>query len=158
MRALKFASLIVVLLICQTGVLPHLAFLGVTPDLVLVAVIIFAVLGKKEEAVLFAALGAGGQDLLSQGWFLQTILKVAVAAVIANFRDEFGGDEYNLAAGLVALVTPLYLLLELGCLFFISGREIGPGYILSKLIAGTIYNLIMVPLLYPLLRRLSDAG
>jgi rod shape-determining protein MreD len=157
MRALQFSLLIIALLTLQTVVVPHLAFLGVTPDLVLVVVIILAVLGKKTEAALFAACAAFGQDLLGRGWYLETVLKVALAAVIANFRDEFGGDEYNLAAGLVAVVTPLYLLLETGILFFLAGREISPGYILIKLAAGTVYNLLFVPLFYPWLRRIADA-
>jgi len=156
MRALQFAVLLIGLLVLQTTVAPHLAFLGVTPDLVLVAVIILAVLGQKEQAVLFAAAAALGQDLLGQGGYLATILKVAFTAVIANFRDELGGDEYNLAAGLVALVTPFYLLLELGALFFFHGREISPNFVLLKLTAGTVYNLLLVPILYPLLRRLAD--
>jgi rod shape-determining protein MreD len=157
MRAIHFALLLLSLLLLQTVVVPRLAFLGVTPDLILVAVIIFAVLGKKEEAMIFAALAACGQDLLGRGWFLETVLKVTLTAVIANFRAEFGGDEYNLAAGLVALITPLYLLLELGVPLLLYGRGVDPRFVLLQLIAGTIYNLLMVPLLYPLVRRLVNA-
>jgi rod shape-determining protein MreD len=157
MRSLKLALLIVALLTLQTTVLPRLSFLGVTPNVVLVAVVIVAVLGKREEAVIFAALAGLGQDLLSRGGYWQTVGSVLISALITNFRAELRGDSYALAAGLVVLLTPLLLLVEFGALLFFQGRGVSLAYVALLLTAGTIYNLLFVPILYPLLREITGA-
>lgn len=157
MRGLKYLVLVLGVLTVQHVILPRLSFLGVTPDLVLVAVIIYSVLGRETPATVFAAVLAFGQDLYARGGYWNMALKVLISAVISNFKAEFMGDEYALAALLVMVISPLYLLAELLVMTLLLDRQVSLAYAAIKLVAGTIYNLLLVPLLFPLLKELTSA-
>ena len=62
-----------------------------------------------------------------------------------------------LTAGLVALFTPVQLIIEgLIIYFFLAGR-FSPVYFIFKLICATLYNLMLVPLIFPVVKELNRA-
>lgn len=154
MRLIKIIIYIIASLVVQTVVAPRLNFFGVTPDLILVSVIIYAVLEEQGPAALFAAASGCLQDILTAGAYFNFILKVIVAGAVGALRDEFSGDEYSLAAGALAVVTPLLLLLEAAVLALFYDRRPDIPYLLFRMAAGTVYNLLMVPLLFPIIKEL----
>jgi hypothetical protein len=158
MLVIRLGSLLAGLLLLQTVILPHFAFWGVIPDVILVAVIIFAVLDDKGRSPLFAAGAALGQDFLARGGYWQVLVCVLVSALISVFRDRFLGEDQPLAVWLVAMISPLYALVEAAVIILLLGGAIAPGYFILKITAGTIYNLLFVPLLFSPLKRMTDAG
>ncbi len=155
MRFIKLAGYVVAVIVLQTVVFARLNFLGVMPDLVLVSVIAFAVAGERVPSNLFAAGLAWLQDLLSAGFYLNTVIKLIVNNVIVAVKDNYSGDAYSLAAGLVALFTPLQLVVEGLVVYFFLGGSFSPGYFVFRLVAGTIYNLILVPPVFSVVRELA---
>jgi rod shape-determining protein MreD len=156
MRALKIGLYLGAVFLLQTVILPRFSFLGVVPDLVLVTVVFYAVLLERTPATLLSALAGFLQDVLTAPFYLNTIVKTVAASAVSTFRARFIGDEYTLIAGLVALCTPLSVLAEVLTLHFIFQREFSLWSCLFRLVAGTVYNLILVPLLYPLVRVILD--
>ncbi|MCU0641697.1 MAG: rod shape-determining protein MreD [Candidatus Margulisbacteria bacterium] len=156
MRGAKLALVLVALLIGQTVIAPRFSFLGITPDLVLVTVIVFSVLGRRDEGLAFSVLAGLGRDLVSRGGYWHTVLLVLISTLIVNFREELKSDEYALTAGLVAFCCPLYFLVEALIIWFSSGQGLAMELVIRQLTAGTIYNLLLVPLCFPLLRRIID--
>jgi len=154
MRFVKLAGYIIAVLVLQTVVFARLNFLGVMPDLVLVSVIAFAVAGERVPSNLFAAGLAWLQDLLSAGYYLNTIVKLVVNNIIVAVRDNYSGDDYSLTAGLVALFTPLQLIAEALIVYFFLAGRFSPAYFAFKLVAATLYNLLLVPLVFPVVRGL----
>jgi rod shape-determining protein MreD len=154
MRPLKLILYLLLVVVVQTVVFARLNFFGVSPDLILVAVICFAVLDKGRTAVLFA--GASGliQDIMSFGLYINTITKVVIASLVTVMEESLLGDDYSMVASLVAVFTPLSLLVEAAALYLFAGRGLALSYFALRVVLGTLYNLILVPICLPLTRRL----
>lgn len=156
MRAFKVGLYFSVVLLLQTVLSPHFSFLGVGPDLILVTVVIYAVLLDRTPATFWSALGGFLQDVLSFPGCLNTIIKTIVGASVGAIRERFIGEEYSLIIGLVAFFTVFSVLAESLTIHYLWHRDFSPGYFLGRLIAETAYNLILVPLFYPLARVTLD--
>jgi len=154
MRFLKLAAYILAVIILQTVIFPRLSFMGVYPDLILVSVIAFAVLAERNSATLFSGSLAFLQDISSAGIYLNTIVKVIVSNVVCSLKEEFMGNEYSLTAGLVAALTPLILITQAGILYFFFEKNLSWSYLIFSMAATTVYNLLMVPLLFPVVKRM----
>jgi len=158
MRFFKTVLYILAVLVLQTVVFPRLNFMGVIPDLFLVSVVAFAVLAERTPATnhdgswpvtLFSAFSAFLQDVLSTGIYFNTILKVVIGNVVCSIKERFIGDEYFLAAGMVLIFSPLYLFLTDGVIHFHF------LYFVFRVVATTIYNLLMVLLLFPIVKVIA---
>ena len=156
MRFLKLAAYILAVIVLQTVIFPRLSFMGVYPDLILVSVIAFAVLAERNAATLFSGSLAFLQDVFSAGIYLNTIVKVIVSNAVCSLKEEFMGNEYSLTAGLVAALTPLIILTQAGILFFFFEKDLNWPYLVFSLAATTLYNLLMVPLLFPVVKRIAS--
>ena len=156
MRALKISLYLGAVLLLQTVLLPRFSFFGVVPDLVLVTVVFYAVLLERTPATLLSALIGFLQDVLTWPFYLNTIIKTVAGAAVQTLRERFVGDEYTLIVGLVALLTPLSVLVEGATLHFVFQREFSLFYFVFRLVAETLYNLLLVPLLYPLVQVTLD--
>lgn len=146
MRYLKILLYLLAVLLLQTVVLPRLNFFGVIPDLFLVSAIVFAVLEERTPATLFSASAGFIQDLFSAGVYFNTIVKIMASNLVSSIKEEFMGDEYQLATVLVVLFTPAILIIE-GLL-----NAPAPYYFVFRMIATTLYNLLVFPLAYKVLK------
>lgn len=155
MRWLQIILFMLALIVVQTTLLARLNFFGVTPDLVLVAVVIYAVLNPRPFSNVFAAGSGLIQDVLSTGVYINTLVKIILSNIVCNLKENFSGDEYQLILGLVMVSTPAVIVLEALFHLLVLKQSFSPYYFIFRLVAGTGYNLLSVPLLYPLLRRLS---
>ena len=147
MKVLKTFFYFFSILLLQTIILPSFKYFGIVADLVLVSVIIFAVLEEDLKVLLIVAAVAGFmQDLCSFGIYFNLLSKVIVALFVYEIRERYFGDEYSLVALLVFLVTPFLILIQ-GLLFLATLEWF-------KVVVATVYNLLMVPILWPVLRRI----
>jgi rod shape-determining protein MreD len=119
---------------------------NIFPDLALVAVIIYAVLDEKEESIFFAAAAGFVQDILSVGFFVNTISKTLMAMAAGMINERFSGDKNELIVLLIALGTPLVMLVE--------GWSLGHFPDLTRILFTTFFNLCLVPFLLPLIRKI----
>lgn len=143
------------IIVLQTVVLARLTLFGFAPDLILVSVIIFAVLGGGNRATLFAAGSGLIQDILCFGVYLNVIMKVVVASAVSLIKDSFLGNEYALIFGLVAVFTPGTLIAEGMFYSFILGRQVFLPHLFLIIIITTILNLIVVPILLYFMRQIA---
>jgi rod shape-determining protein MreD len=151
---LKILLYLLAVLLLQTVVLPRLNFFGVIPDLFLVSAIVFAILEERTPATFFSAAAGFIQDIFSFGAYLNIVVKVMASNIVSSLKEEFMGDEYQLAAGLVALFTPAILIMEGLFFYFWSAEVSAPLYFIFRLIAATLYNLLVFPLVYKALKRI----
>jgi rod shape-determining protein MreD len=155
MRLLLSGLYILIIILLQTVVFSRINLWGVVPDLVLVSVILFAVQNGEKKSALFAAAGGFLQDVLSFGIYINTILKVVVAALVGAVKESFMGNEYYFVAVLVAVFTPLSMLAEAGVLLVFLDKQIELYPLFLNMAIATLYNLVLVPILFPLVKRLS---
>lgn len=156
MRLIKLAIFLLFITACQTVILPRLNIFGVIPDLFTVSLIIFAVLQPREPATFFAAASGLIQDILLAGFYINLIVKVLISNLVSSIREEFVGDEKMLAVGLVALISAGLVCVYQGYWLFVLQAGFGPLHFLFQLIASPLLNMIFVPLLYPIIKRIVD--
>jgi hypothetical protein len=154
MYRLRIGIYLLIVLVLQTVVFTRLNLFGVSPDLVLVSIVIVAVLDKWQNALSFAAIGAFFQDIFSYGLYINLILKVLMCAVISGLKENLWGGQSSMAVLLVLTCTPLIMLTEGLILFFFFGRPFFFSRLLLNIILATAYNLALIPLLFPILRNL----
>lgn len=157
MRFFKLLIYVLGVAVLQTVIFSRLSFLGVTPDLILVSVVAFAVLEERSPATFFSAALGFTQDLFSSGIYLNVIIKAVVSNVISSVKEGFMGDEYGFTAGMVAVFTPLCLLLEGLALSLVFQKQYDPAFIIFKMAAATIYNLLLVPVIFPAVKWATHA-
>ena len=155
MRWIRIGLYVLLILVLQTVVFARLNFWGAVPDLVLVSVIIFAILDKNQKSTLFAAGSSFLQDILGYGIYINTITKVLVSSLTSIIKESFIGDEYSLAALLVAVFTPLTLTVEGLILYLFFDKQFEAYAFVITVLITTVYNLIMVPVFLPVIRKLS---
>ena len=143
------------ILVLQTVIFPRFSFYGVMPDLVLVSVIAFAVFNERTPATVFSGAAGFLQDILSAGPYLNTVIKVLVCSVVGMAKERFMGDEYPMLAALVAIFTPLIVLAQWLMLYFLFGKHLDCSRLFFFILAGTLYNILMVPILVPAVRWVS---
>jgi rod shape-determining protein MreD len=152
MRFVKIAFFLLSVVVLQTVAAARLNFLGVLPDLILVSVIIFAVLEEETPAVVLAALFGFAQDLLACGIYVNTLLKTLLCLVISIIKERFSGEATSLIYGLTAAVSPLFIIIS-GMLQLAGGARLDLFYFIFTLLAGTLYNLLLLPFLLPIVRE-----
>ncbi len=157
MTLLLASIYILVVLIFQTVIFARLNLFGVVPDLVLVSVIIFSVFNNQQRSAIFSA-GAGLlQDLLSFGIYLNTILKVLISLIVNLLKENFMGNEFVFSVILVVVFTPLSRLFEVGILYFFGRSQFDCYSIITNTILATVYNMLFIPILFPIIKRISHA-
>lgn len=157
MKFLKFGLLIVVMLILQTTLLPRLNLWGSVPNLFLIGVVVLAAREKLVASYGLAIAGGLLLDFFSVGPYWQTLALVLAAASTIILKDKFVGDDLELVAGFCAGLTLVWLLAEALVLIVGFGQQINLFYLCLKLVLTTIYNLILLFILFPLFKRLADA-
>ncbi|MEA3493200.1 MAG: rod shape-determining protein MreD [Candidatus Margulisiibacteriota bacterium] len=148
---------ILVVLMFQAVIFARLNLFGVVPDLILVSVIIYSVFNSQQRSAIFSA-GAGLlQDLLSFGVYFNTIVKVLVSLVVNLLKENFMGNEFVFSVVLVVVFTPLSRLFEIGILYFFGRARFDCYFIITNAILATVYNMLFVPVLFPIVKRISHA-
>lgn len=155
MNLLFIGIYILVVLIFQTVIFARLNLFGVVPDLVLVSVIIFSVFNSQQRSAVFSA-GAGFlQDILCFGVYLNTIVKVVTSLFVNLLKENFMGNEFTFSVILVVVFTPLSRLFEAGVLYLFGMGQFDHYTIIANTILATGYNMLFVPVLFPVIKRIS---
>jgi rod shape-determining protein MreD len=129
--------------------MPHLAIMGVKPDLMLLMVISWSLLRGAQEGMIWALVGGMGLDLVSGAPFgTSTVILVALSLLaglgeLSVFRTRIA---LPLIATLIAtLAYDLFFLL----LLYAEGRSIAWTDSLTKVaLPSTLVNVLLSPFVY----------
>lgn len=155
-RAGLFALLILTAALLQTTAFSRLTLFGVSPDLMLVVVISFALLeGPSTGAAVGFSGGLLRDLLLDSPKGLTGLSYLLVGYVIGSLRPYVQSNSVFVPAGGVLVGslagTGLYQVL-----LVLLGRSALPLGNAVRIIALTsVYNTLLVPFVYPLIRRVS---
>lgn len=97
------------------------------------------------------------QDVLSFGIYLNTIVKIVISLIVNLLKENFMGNEFIFSVILVVVFTPLSRLFEVGILYFFGGSQFDYYSIIVNTILATVYNMLFVPVLFPIVKRISHA-
>ncbi len=139
--------------IVQGALLARLHFFGASPNLLLVVVVCWSLLRSVPEGLLWAFAGGLGVDLVAGLPLGMTALALMPTCFLAGLgRSRVFAGSLTLPMLLVALATPLFGWLNL---LILQARGLPvdwAGATLRVIVPELILNLLLVPVVYPLLR------
>lgn len=154
MLFLLLSLYVLLITVLQTVVFSRLQIFGVSPDLFLVSVIICAALDKGGRSFGFALVLGLIKDLLSFGSYFNVVTKLLVAAMINLSKEKFVWNKFLLCLSFVLVISPALFAIE--GIMIMSNRvnEIIWAQFIFKTFIATIYNLLAVFMLYPLVKKI----
>ena len=152
-RQIFLFIVVMVAFVLQISVMPQFKLFGVQPDLILVVAIVVAVQDGPVEGAVVGFLGGMLQDIASpQVMGVSALTKTLAAFAAGMLKDFFMTYSILLPVLLVFLLSIAELLLHQGVLV-VLGQEQLPPVRAGALFAISLYNVIAVLIVYPLLRR-----
>lgn len=158
-RFLTLTAVIVVALLAQTTVFADVRLLGARPELMYLLTIVFALLeGPSSGAITGFASGMAQDFLLNQPKGITALTLTLVGYAVGLLRQYIVSPSPILPALMVAGGTFGGVLFN-GVVSFLLGQfDITVLYLLRVAALAAVYNAILTPLLYPLLRRLAEGS
>ena len=158
-RTLLLAAVIVTSLLLQTTVFADLRLLGARPELLYLVTIVFAFLdGPSAGAVTGFASGMAEDFLLDQPKGITALTLTLLGYVVGLLRQYVVSPSPLFPVVLVAGGTFAGVLFY-GVVSFLLGQLAVPVLYLVRMAAlSAVYNAILTPLLFPLLRRAVEAS
>lgn len=139
----------------QSALFSRLIILGVFPDILLVSIVVFSVILPYQKGLMLSGLAGFLQDISSNFMYFNLFFKAIISTLINVVKDNYDADPLQLAFICVAVVTPLSLLIEVVVLNLIFGSHINIIFLIKSMFLKTIYNLILTPFIYNLLKNFS---
>ncbi len=151
-----------VIALAQTTWLEAIRVAGVTPDLVLLLVVYFAIAEGEERAMYTGALGGLFCDIIRDASLGHHILALVIAGfVIGHISRRLITEHPAIKAGLVFIASVLYGLLYTGILYVQTPQIGAVNTIAAHVIPAAFYTALVTPLLFYLLdwsfRRVQPA-
>jgi len=144
---------VTVAFVLQLSVMPQFKLLGIQPDLILVVAIVVAVQDGPVEGAVVGFLGGMLLDIASPQVMGVSAFTKALAAFLAGvLKDFFMTYSALLPVLLIFLLSFFELMLHQGVLV-VLGQEQLPPVRAGALFAVSLYNIMAVLIIYPLLRR-----
>jgi rod shape-determining protein MreD len=158
-RTLLLAAVIVTSLLLQTTVFADLRLLGARPELLYLVTIVFAFLdGPSAGAVTGFASGMAEDFLLDQPKGITALTLTLLGYVVGLLRQYVVSPSPLFPVVLVAGGTFAGVLFY-GVVSFLLGQlAVSVPYLVRVAALSAVYNAILTPLLFPVLRRAVEAS
>jgi rod shape-determining protein MreD len=158
-RVLSITAIVVTALLLQSTVFADLKLLGVRPELMYLVTIIIAILEGPREGMVVGFFGGMAQDFLlnqPKGITALTLTLVGYAAGLA--RQYIVSPSPLLPTLLVATGTALGVAFYQVVAFLLGQLEEPLSYGVRVTLLSALYNAILTPILYPLIRRVVEGS
>jgi len=158
-RFLTLTVVIVIALLAQTTVFADVRLLGARPELMYLLTIVFALLEGPSSGAISGFAGGMAQDfLLNQPKGITALTLTLVGYAVGLLRQYIVSPSPILPVLMVAGGTFAGVLFY-GVVSFLLGQfDSTLPYLVRVAALAAVYNAILTPLLYPLLRRLAEGS
>ncbi len=157
MRTIILGGILLIVLVLQVTVLPHLPLFGVWPDLLLLFTIAFSLLRGADEGKWFGLVAGLIADLFLSRWFgLQALIKMLAGYSVGWFAGKFFADHLG-----VPMVMAFVCVTAQEFVLYIATRSSGGlpwqiGWFFSSIWPWIlVYSLALMPWIYRLMLRLN---
>jgi rod shape-determining protein MreD len=156
-RSLLLAVVIVTALLLQTTVFADLRLLGARPELLYLVTIVFAFLdGPSAGTVAGFTSGMAEDFLLDQPKGITALTLTLLGYVVGLLRQYVVTPSPLFPVLLVAGGTFLGTLFYGVVSFLIGELQVSTAYLLRVAVLSALYNALLTPLLFPVLRRVVE--
>ncbi len=160
MRTIILGGVLLITLVLQVTVLPHLPLFGIWPDLFLLLTIAFSLLCGSGEGKWFGLAAGLISDLFLGRWFgVQALLKMLVGYSVGWFAGKFFVDHLGVPIVMTVICVTLQELL-----LYLMARSSGGlpwqlGWFFSSVWPWVlVYSVVLTPLVYKAMLRVNPSG
>jgi len=157
-RVVSWAALILTALLLQSVVFARFQLAGAKPELVYLLTIVLAFLEGPSSGAVAGFAGGMAQDfLLNQPKGITALTLTLVGYTVGTLRQYVSSPSPLLPVLLVGGATAVGVLFN-GIVSFLLGQfDFGLGYLLRVSVLSGIYNALLTPLLFPVIRRVAES-
>ena len=155
---MSWAALILTALLLQSVVFARFQLAGAKPELVYLLTIVLAFLEGPSSGAVAGFAGGMAQDfLLNQPKGITALTLTLVGYTVGTLRQYVSSPSPLLPVLLVGGATAVGVLFN-GIVSFLLGQfDFGLGYLLRVSVLSGIYNALLTPLLFPVIRRVAES-
>ena len=158
-RVLLVGLVIITALVLQSTLFAQLRLLGVRPELLYVVTIVFALLeGPNEGAVVGFVSGMMQDFLLHEPKGITALTLTLVGYAVGTGRRLIVSPSPLVPTMVVALGTATGLAFYEITAFLLGSFDESPAYGVKVALLTALYNAMLTPIVYPLLRRVSEGS
>ena len=145
---LTLICILFIITIFQTAVIPHLAVLGVTPDLFLIFTVFYSLNVEVKRGAIVNWVCGILKDIFSLGIFgISSFLLVLMGYIIGSAR-EFVFKEHPLTQVLITLLSSIFYGLCYLLFFLIFFEDVKLTGMVQKTVFSALYSAAISPLLF----------
>ncbi|HVM12186.1 MAG TPA: rod shape-determining protein MreD [Actinomycetota bacterium] len=158
-RSLAWTAVVVTALLLQSTAFAQIKLLGAKPELMYLLTVVIAMLeGPASGTISGFAAGMGQDFLLHQPKGITALTLTLLGYVVGMIRQYIVTPSPALPVVLVAAATFVGVLFY-GLLSFLLGQlTVGFLFLLRTAFLSAIYNAVLTPILYPVIRRVAEAS
>jgi rod shape-determining protein MreD len=158
-RALSLAAVILTALLLQTTVFGDVKLLGARPELMYLVTIVFALIDGPASGAVAGFAGGMAQDfLMNEPKGITALTLTLLGYVVGLARQYIVSPTPVLPVLLVAGGTFLGVLFNRLVAFLLGQLDTGTVYTLQVAGLSALYNALLTPILYPVLRRVVEGS
>jgi rod shape-determining protein MreD len=158
-RALAWIAVVVTALVLQSTVFSQIELAGASPELMYLVTTVLAMLeGSSAGAVGGFTAGMMQDFLLDQPKGITALTLTLVGYVVGTVRPYITTPSPLLPVFLVAAATAGGILFYGVVAFLLGQLPQGVGYLLRTAVLSGIYNAVLTPIFFPVLRRVTEAS
>jgi len=158
-RVLALAAVIVTALLLQSTIFTQIKLVGVRPELMYVVTILMAILEGPSEGAIVGFAGGMAQDfLLDQPKGITALTLTLLGYAVGLARQYIVSPSPLLPTVLVAVGTFAGVIFYETVSFLLSQSNDPLLFSLRVALLTAVYNAILTPLVYPLLRRIFEGS
>jgi rod shape-determining protein MreD len=158
-RVLSIIAVVVTALLLQSTVFGDLKLLGVRPELLYLVTIVIAILEGPQEGAIVGFAGGMAQDfMLNQPKGITALTLTLVGYAVGLARQYIVSPSPLLPTILVAAGTAAGLIFYQTVAFLLGQLDEPFSYAVRVTLLTSLYNAILTPIFYPLLRRVIEGS
>ncbi len=158
-RILVIAVIVVTALLLQSTIFADLRLLGVRPELLYLVTIVLALLeGPNEGAIVGFASGLAQDFLLNEPKGITALSLTLLGYGVGMARQFIVSPSPLLPTAIVFVGTAVGIAFQEVVSFLLGTFDQPVTYGVKVALLSAVYNAVLTPIVYPLLRRLSEGS
>jgi len=150
---------IVTVLLLQSTVFAQIKLFGAKPELTYLITVVLAMLeGPASGAIAGFAAGMAQDFLLNEPKGITALTLTLLGYAVGQIRQFVVTPSPLLPVALVGGATAIGVLFNRLVAFLLGQLDVGFLFVLRTALLSAIYNAILTPLLYPVLRRVAESS
>src|SRR6266571_3947004 len=157
-RTLSWTAVVLTALLLQSTVFAKVTLAGAKPDLVYLATIVLAYLEGPSSGALAGFVGGMAEDfLLNQPKGITALTLTLVGYAVGMLRQYVSSPSPLVPVVLVGGATAGGILFQQLVSFLLGQLDVGFGFVVRIALLSGVYNAVLTPLAYPVIRRVAES-